>query len=80
MTLLSVPITWVYNANRRSILSAILLHFAYNFTFSFVYPVPETMHVSGTVPVLSLAAIVAAVWEPGRRVAERHADLGSPRA
>jgi len=38
MTLLSIPITWVYNNNQRSILSAVLLHFAYNFTFIDDFP------------------------------------------
>jgi membrane protease YdiL (CAAX protease family) len=64
MTLLSIPITWVYNNNRRSILSAILLHFAYNFTFSFVYPVPETVHVVGTALMLALAALIVIGWGP----------------
>jgi membrane protease YdiL (CAAX protease family) len=35
---LSILFTWVYNHNRRSVLSAILLHFAYNFTLGLVYP------------------------------------------
>jgi hypothetical protein len=48
MTALSAPIPWVYNNNGRSILSAILLHLAYNFTFSFLYPVPETMRLAGS--------------------------------
>jgi len=64
MTLLSVPMTWVYNNNRRSILSAILLHFAYNFTFSFVYPVPETMHLYGTVLILMIAMAIIIIWGP----------------
>jgi membrane protease YdiL (CAAX protease family) len=64
MTLLSVPITWVYNNNRRSILSAILLHFAYNFTFSFVYPVPDTMHIVGTGLMLLLDIVIVIAWGP----------------
>jgi membrane protease YdiL (CAAX protease family) len=64
LTALSVPITWVYNNNRRSILSAILLHFAYNFTFSFVSPVPETMHGSGTVLTLLMGIVIVVAWGP----------------
>lgn len=64
MTLLSVIVTWVYNNNRRSILSAILLHFAYNFTFNLVYPVPETMHLYGTVLILITVIVVVIVWGP----------------
>jgi membrane protease YdiL (CAAX protease family) len=64
MTLLSVPITWVYNNNRRSILSAILLHFAYNFTFSLVYPVPDTMHLSGTAFMLVMVVVIVIIWGP----------------
>lgn len=64
MTLLSVVITWVYNNNRRSILSAILLHFMYNFTFSFVYPVPESMHFYGTFLLLVLVMGIVLIWGP----------------
>jgi membrane protease YdiL (CAAX protease family) len=64
MTLLSVPLTWVYNNNRRSILSAILLNFAYNFTFSFVYPIPETMHLYGTVLILLMVIVIVIIWGP----------------
>jgi membrane protease YdiL (CAAX protease family) len=62
MTLFSVPMAWVYNNSGRSILSAILLHFAYNFTFSLVYPVPETMHMVGTVLMLALAVVIVIGW------------------
>jgi membrane protease YdiL (CAAX protease family) len=64
MTLISVIMTWVYNNNGRSILSAILLHFAYNFTFSFVYPIPESVHISGTVLVLLAVILLVALWGP----------------
>lgn len=62
MTLLSVPMTWVYNSNQRSILSAILFHFAYNFTFSFVYPIPETVHLYGTALVLIMVVAIVTIW------------------
>lgn len=47
-----------------SILSAILLHFAYNFTFSFVYPVPETMHLYGAVLILMMVIVIVIIWGP----------------
>ena len=46
---LSGLFTWVYNHNRRSILSAILLHFAYNFTLNLIYPFPARVFVYETV-------------------------------
>jgi membrane protease YdiL (CAAX protease family) len=58
MTLISVVITWVYNHNHRSILSAILLHFAYNFTFSFIYPIPDSMHLTGAILIALLAIAI----------------------
>jgi membrane protease YdiL (CAAX protease family) len=64
MALLSVPMTWVYNNNQRSILSAILLHFAYNLTFSFVYPIPETMHLYGTAAILMMVIVIVIIWGP----------------
>lgn len=65
MTLLSTVITWVYNHNRRSILSAILIHFAYNFTFSFIYPIPDRMHLTGTILIALLALAVVLFDYPG---------------
>lgn len=64
MTLISVLITWIYNNNQRSILSAILLHFAYNFTFSFVYPIPDTMHLFGTLLILLMVIVIVRFWGP----------------
>jgi membrane protease YdiL (CAAX protease family) len=64
MTLISVLMTWVYNNNRRSILSAILFHFAYNFTFSLLYPISEAVHLYGTILTLILAIGVALIWGP----------------
>jgi membrane protease YdiL (CAAX protease family) len=64
MTLISVIMTWVYNNNGRSILSAVLLHFAYNFTFSLDYPIPGSMHWSGTILTLVAVALIAVYWEP----------------
>jgi membrane protease YdiL (CAAX protease family) len=64
MTWLSVLMTWIYNNNRRSILSVILLHFAYNLTFSFVHPIPETMHLYGTGLILIMATVIVTIWGP----------------
>jgi len=36
---------YVYYFNNRSILSAVLLHFTYNFTFSLVYPISVTVYL-----------------------------------
>jgi hypothetical protein len=65
LTLLSVLMAWVYNNNRRSKLSAILFRFAYNFTFSLVYPVPETTHLSGTILILLLVSAVVVILGSG---------------
>jgi membrane protease YdiL (CAAX protease family) len=80
MTVLSVLITWVYNNNRHSILSAILFHFAYNFTFSLVYPVPESIHLYGTTLVLLTSIIIVGIWGP-KTIAGRKGlalDRGEP--
>jgi membrane protease YdiL (CAAX protease family) len=78
MTLFSVPITWVYNHTGRSILSAILFHFAYNLTYSLVYPVPEGLHLTGTLLLLGAAVGIVIVWGPRtltRRPPVHRADL-----
>lgn len=77
MTLLSVPMAWVYNNTRRSILSAILLHFAYNFTFSFVYPIPESMHLIGTGSILMMVIVIVLVWGPQTLTRPSPWDLGN---
>jgi hypothetical protein len=64
LILISVVMTWVYNNNRAGILSAVLLHFAYNLTFSLVYPIPQGMHWSGTVLTLVAVALIAVYWGP----------------
>ncbi len=40
---LSVLHAWVYDRNRRSILAAVLLHFAYNLSLTLVYPIFVTV-------------------------------------
>jgi membrane protease YdiL (CAAX protease family) len=55
---LSILFTWAYAQNRRSILAPILLHFAYNFTLSLVYPLPMTVNLLHTTGLLIAAAAV----------------------
>jgi membrane protease YdiL (CAAX protease family) len=57
MTALSVLMTGVYNHTGRSILSAILMHFVFNFTFSFLQPSPPGIHLFGTLVLIILAAV-----------------------
>jgi uncharacterized protein len=52
---LSVLMTWAYDHNRRSILSAILLHWAMNFSLNLVYPISDSAFVYYLV-LMSLAA------------------------
>lgn len=53
---LTFIMTWAYNHNRRSILSAVLLHMAYNFVLSFVFPFPDIqvvfLYVAAAVVIL----------------------------
>lgn len=57
MTALSVIMTLVYVHTNRSILSAILLHFMFNFTYGFLQPSPLEIHLYGTL-LISLVAII----------------------
>jgi len=54
---LSVLETWCAVKNRRSILAPILLHFAYNFALSVVYPIP--------MPVFGLTALFLTIAAAG---------------
>lgn len=58
MTALTIIMTVVYNANHRSILSAILLHFMFNFTFVFLQPAPMEIHGYGTLILVLLAGFL----------------------
>ena len=59
-TLCIIPLTfimtWTYNHTRRSILSAVLLHMAYNFFLSLFYPVP---HIQVLLLFLAAALVVS---------------------
>jgi membrane protease YdiL (CAAX protease family) len=72
MMALSIVMTWIYNNNRRSILSAILFHFMFNFTFVFVTPVPATLHLYGTMLIALIAASIAFIWGPSTLVRQSY--------
>ena len=55
---LSVMFTWVYNLNKRSILTAILLHFAYNFTINTITPLSQNLIILHQVLLAVTAALV----------------------
>jgi membrane protease YdiL (CAAX protease family) len=64
---LSIILTWVYNRNDRSILAAILLHFAYNFTLNLVYPFSFTVNLlQVSLQFVVAILLVAAVRARGR--------------
>jgi membrane protease YdiL (CAAX protease family) len=62
----SIFFTWVYNNNRRSILSAVLIHFMSNTTFTLIAQLgnalPPRTEIIRTVITVALAVIVVAVW------------------
>lgn len=47
---------WVYQRTRSSVLSAILLHFSYNFTFSLFFPLPTIVSLFHSGIMILLAA------------------------
>ncbi len=63
MTALSVIMTLVYVHTNRSILSAILLHFMFNFTYGFLQPSPNKVHSLGTtlISLIACAALITMV-------------------
>lgn len=73
MPALAVIMTWVYNHNRNSILSAILLHFAFNFTFGFFHPAPGELHLYLTLLLAVFAAVISYPW-PVRSRGSRSPD------
>jgi membrane protease YdiL (CAAX protease family) len=60
--------TWVYNNNRRSILSAVLIHFMSNSTFTIIAQLggtlPLRIEIIRTAITVALAAIIVIVWGP----------------
>lgn len=55
MVCLSLLMTWVYKHTCSSVLSAILLHFTFNFTFMFFHPAPDELHGYGTLLFVGVA-------------------------
>jgi membrane protease YdiL (CAAX protease family) len=49
---LSLIMTWVYLNTKRSILSAMLLHFAVNFTAQLVAPYSDRVEILRVIPML----------------------------
>ncbi len=64
MPMLSLLMTWVYNNNRQSILSAILMHFSFNFTFGFFQPAPLLLHLFITAVFCVAGVGVVILWGP----------------
>lgn len=63
--LYSVLMTWIYNNNNRSTLSAILVHFMINFTGEF-FNFPAAVKNYTLVWVALWALVIIAVWRPSR--------------
>ncbi len=62
MTALSILISRVYEWTTRSILSAVLMHFMFNFTYGFFQPSPAEIHLYGTLIITLLAAGSWLTW------------------
>lgn len=77
MVSLSLFMTWVYNNNKHSILSAVLLHFMFNFTFGFFHPAPDELHLYGTLLFIILAIAVTMIW--GAKTLTRQRDISPER-
>jgi membrane protease YdiL (CAAX protease family) len=63
---LSAIFTWVANHNNRSILSAILLHFTYNFTLNLIYPFPARIFVYETGMLFVTAIGMMLISQPNK--------------
>ena len=62
-TMGSIMHTWLYNDNRRSILTAILLHGAHNLTLTLFMPITDRMLVYAAVLNLFIVVGLVRVWE-----------------
>ena len=78
----SVLYTWVYNHNGRSILSAILIHFVSNSTFTIVAQLgkalPVRTEIIRTLVTVLVAVVVVIVWGP--RTLTKQVAAPGPRA
>ena len=68
----SVVHTWLYNDNRRSILSAVLLHTAHNLTLNLIMPISSTLLVYAA--VFNLVIVVTLVRVYGAKTLVRPAS------
>jgi membrane protease YdiL (CAAX protease family) len=59
---MAVLYTWVFNNTRRSILSAILLHFSHNFMLNMLIPISERADLFQSILLVMAAIIVVAIW------------------
>jgi len=59
---MAVLYTWVFNNTRRSILSAILLHFSHNFMLNMLLPISKRADLFQSVFLVMSAIIVVAIW------------------
>jgi membrane protease YdiL (CAAX protease family) len=71
---LSAIFTSVYNRNNRSILSAVLLHFTYNFTLNLVYPFPARILIYETVLLFITAIALTLGQNNPKSVTPNHDD------
>ena len=79
----SVIFTWVYNNNGRSILSAILIHFMSNATYTVIAQLgnalPLRTEIIRTAIIVALAAIIVIVWGSKTMILDLSAErAGSP--
>lgn len=61
---MSILYTWVYNNTRRSILSAILLHFMHNFILNILIPISSRADLIKTALLVVMAIGVVIVHGP----------------
>ena len=61
---MAVLYTWVFNNTKRSILSAILLHFSHNFILNMLIPISERADLLQSMILVLVAIIVVSVWGP----------------
>ncbi len=79
---LSLVMTWVYLNSGRSVLTALLLHFAANFSSQLVAPVSDRAEVVRTLLVLAvgLAGCATLRRRPAARLSRSDASVEPPRA
>jgi membrane protease YdiL (CAAX protease family) len=63
--------TWAYNRNGRSLLSAVLIHSVSNLVFNLVPPSGRTLFVQGS--ILAIVAVLLVLCSGTKEPAARHA-------